>query len=171
MRNVDRVSLLHLSLDGLRDPVCDIRHEDPVHRLAGTPYPRYREPTATAQEAHYILHLVLYILIHLDLGLFLYLTLSYFFAYDFWLIILQNLILLPQIVRNARIGNNPGFSSFYIFGYLGTRFMIPFYERGCPANHFLLSPDPVLVSLIAVMYFTQVIGHPLRSLSYSCSSN
>jgi hypothetical protein len=48
-------------------------------------------------------------IIFLDVGLFVYLTLTYFFSFDVWLIILQNLILIPQIIYNARIGNNPGF--------------------------------------------------------------
>ena len=35
------------------------------------------------------------------------------------MIILSNLILLPQIVHNIRMGNNPGFNYFYIFGFIG----------------------------------------------------
>lgn len=46
---------------------------------------------------------------YIDVGLFIYLTLTYFFSFDVWMIIIQNLILLPQIIYNARIGNNPGF--------------------------------------------------------------
>ena len=46
---------------------------------------------------------------NVDLGLFAYLTLTYFFSFDAWMIVLQNLILVPQIVHNARVGNNPGF--------------------------------------------------------------
>ena len=43
------------------------------------------------------------------------------------MIILSNLILLPQIVHNIRMGNNPGFNPFYIFGFIGTRLLIPLY--------------------------------------------
>ena len=46
---------------------------------------------------------------YIDVGLFLYLTFTYFFSFDVWMIILQNLILIPQIVHNVRIGINPGF--------------------------------------------------------------
>lgn len=72
------------------------------------------------------------------LGLFAYLTLNYFFEYEGWLIFLQHLILVPQIVHNVRKGNNPGFSPYYIMGLLGLRYMIPLYQRGCPGNHFVL---------------------------------
>jgi transmembrane E3 ubiquitin-protein ligase len=66
------------------------------------------------------------------LGLFAYLTLNYFFQFDAWLIFVQHLLIVPQIVHNVRKGNNPGFSWLYIFGFLGLRFLIPLYERGCP---------------------------------------
>ena len=49
------------------------------------------------------------IFFNIDIGLFLYLTFTYFFSFDVWMIILQNLILVPQIVHNVRIGINPGF--------------------------------------------------------------
>lgn len=61
------------------------------------------------------------------LGLFIYLTLNYFFEYESWLIFVQHLILLPQIIHNVRAGNKPGFSAYYILGYLGLRFMVPLY--------------------------------------------
>jgi len=48
------------------------------------------------------------------------------------MIIVRNLVLVPQIVHNIRLGNNPGFSSHYIFGYIGTRLFLPLYERLCP---------------------------------------
>lgn len=44
-----------------------------------------------------------------DVGLFAYLGAIYFFVFDEWFIIMQNLIFIPQVIRNARIGNNPGF--------------------------------------------------------------
>jgi len=71
-------------------------------------------------------------LLILDLGLFIYLTLSYFFTMDGWFIIIRNLIIIPQIIHNVRIGNNCGFSPYYIFGYLGMRILVPIYERSCP---------------------------------------
>lgn len=43
------------------------------------------------------------------------------------MIILQNLILVPQIVHNARVGVNPGFEPLYVLGYLGARFLMPLY--------------------------------------------
>jgi hypothetical protein len=67
-----------------------------------------------------------YLLI-IDLALFVYLALTFFFSYDVWMIVIQNLIMFPQIIHNARIGNNPGFEPLYVFGYIGLRFLIPFY--------------------------------------------
>lgn len=61
------------------------------------------------------------------LGLFLYLTLTYFFAYDAWMILLRNLLLLPQIVHNVRLGQKPNFAPHYLFGYIGSRLLIPLY--------------------------------------------
>jgi hypothetical protein len=65
--------------------------------------------------------------IYADLGLFLYLTLTYFFSNDEWMIILRNLILVPQIIHNIRLGNNPGFNYHYIFGFVGSRILLPVY--------------------------------------------
>ena len=100
---------------------------------------------------------------YLDVALFIYLTLAYFFTYDEWLILLQNLIFIPQIVHNVRIGNNPGFQPYYIFGYLGLRFLIPLYERSCPSNHFLLSPITWLVITLSILYVLQVQVELYRS--------
>ena len=88
----------------------------------------------------------------IDLGLFVYLTLVYFFSNDEWMIILSNLILIPQIVHNIRIGANPGFNPFYIFGFIGTRLLIPIYERSCPENRFSLSPNLALVIVLLALY-------------------
>jgi hypothetical protein len=71
------------------------------------------------------------------------------------MIILQNLILLPQIIHNARVGNNPGFEPLYVFGYVGFRFLVPLYERGCPYNHFMLTPMIELVIIIFILYIIQ----------------
>ena len=95
-------------------------------------------------------------MILLDVGLFLYLTLTYFFTFDVWMIILQNLFMIPQIVYSARMGNNPGFEPLYVFGYLGARFLIPFYERSCPENHFMLTPMVGVVIALAILYAVQM---------------
>ncbi len=61
------------------------------------------------------------------LGLFAYLTLTYFFSNDTWMIVLKNLVLVPQIIHNIRLVHKPGFNIYYIVGYLGSRLLIPFY--------------------------------------------
>lgn len=61
------------------------------------------------------------------LGLFAFLTLNYFFANEEWMIILRNLVLLPQIIHNIRLGQKPTFNPYYIFGFMGSRLLIPFY--------------------------------------------
>jgi len=65
---------------------------------------------------------------------------------------LQHVILIPQIVHNVKKGNNPGFPVYYIIGFLGLRYLIPLYQRGCPANHFSLEPMPILVATLGVLY-------------------
>lgn len=74
------------------------------------------------------------------------------------MIVLQNLIMLPQIVHNVRAGNNPGFEPSYVLGYLGARILIPFYERACPKNHFMLSPMPGVVVGLFIIYGLMVIS-------------
>lgn len=64
--------------------------------------------------------------------------------------------MIPQIVRNVRNGNSPGFEPQFIFGYLLIRFFIPFYERLCPDNHFLLMPMVAVVISIAILNIIQV---------------
>jgi hypothetical protein len=91
-----------------------------------------------------------------DLALFLYITLTIFFSNDEWMIILQYLILFPQIVYNVRVGNNPGFEPWYIFGFVGCRLLIPLYERGCPSNHFMLTPMYELLTIIFGLYAIHV---------------
>jgi transmembrane E3 ubiquitin-protein ligase len=66
-----------------------------------------------------------YILFYL--GLFLYLTLTYFFANEEWMILLRTLVLLPQVVHNVRLGHKPNFVPFYLFGFIGSRLLIPLY--------------------------------------------
>ena len=94
----------------LYHPVRDIRHEAAVHCLEITLHAGNRQSASPAQEIDNLLHQILYkCRRYLDVGLFAYLTLTYFFTYDVWMIIIQNLFILPQIVHNARVGNNPGF--------------------------------------------------------------
>lgn len=66
------------------------------------------------------------------LGLFLLLSLNYYFGYEAWMIILRNLILVPQIIHNVRLGQKPLFNPHYIFGFIGSRLLIPIYEHTCP---------------------------------------
>ena len=61
------------------------------------------------------------------IGLFIYLTLNYFFTFDGWFIVARNVVLLPQIIHNVKLGQKPVFNAFYIFGYIGTRLLVPFY--------------------------------------------
>jgi hypothetical protein len=86
------------------------------------------------------------------LGLFGFLTLNYFFAYEEWMLILRNLILLPQIIHNVRLGQKPIFNPYYIFGFMGSRFLIPFYERSCSENRFKLTPNTTLVFVLLSIY-------------------
>jgi len=101
------------------------------------------------------------------LGLFLYLTLTYFFENEEWMMLIRTLILLPQLIHNIRLGHKPNFAPFYIFGYVGARLLVPLYERLCPANRFHLMPDPALVVGIFIAYLIEVV---LISLQYKLGS-
>ena len=83
------------------------------------------------------------------IGLFIFLTLNYFFTFDGWFIVARNLVLLPQIIHNVKLGQKPVFNAFYIFGYIGTRLLIPFYQRVCTQNRFKLSPN---ISVVVVLF-------------------
>lgn len=135
---------------------CYLRHETPFPSLEKPLYEINWKSTSLEKEAYNILYKILYFFLYLDLALFIYLTLSYFFEYDEWLILIQHLFFIPQIVHNARAGNNPGFQPFYVLGYLGLRIFIPIYERSCPSNHFNLAPIPWIVITIIILYVIQV---------------
>lgn len=45
----------------------------------------------------------------------------------------------------------------YAIGYIGARFLIPFYERACPSNHFMLTPIVGLVVALIIIYSMQVV--------------
>ena len=79
------------------------------------------------------------------------------------MIVLRNLILVPQIIHNVRLGSNPGFNVFYIFGFIGARLLIPIYERLCPDNRFHLSPNITLVVILLSIYLFEVVLLYLQS--------
>lgn len=152
MTYTERISAVYPSFGRLHHPLHHLRHEDAFPRLE-EPQPQEHGTTpAPSQKIDCLLHTVLYSLSHLDLGLFLYLTLIYFFSNDEWMIILRNLILIPQIIHNVRLGNNPGFNLYYIFGFIGSRLLIPMYERLCPENRFSLTPNITLVVILLALY-------------------
>lgn len=85
------------------------------------------------------------------------------------MIILRNLILVPQIIHNVRMGNNPGFNPFYVFGFIGSRLLIPMYERLCPANRFNLTPSITLVVILLGLYVLEVPFGLSRCCCCTCS--
>ena len=50
------------------------------------------------------------------------------------IILIHSFIFVPQIIKNIKRGNTPGFYSQLIFGLIGINFLIPFYARMCPDN-------------------------------------
>lgn len=90
-------------------------------------YETDRKSIGFKKKTYYFLYKILYLSHNLDLALFTYLALTYFFYFDAWMIILQNMIMLPQIVYNVRSGNRSVFEPSYVLGYLGSRILIPFY--------------------------------------------
>ena len=59
-------------------------------------------------------------------------------------------------MHNTRLGSNPGFHFHYILGFIGTRLLLPLYERACPDNRFRLSPNFALVVVLLSLYLLQV---------------
>jgi hypothetical protein len=84
--------------------------------------------------------------------------LGLFFINEEWFIIInQGMLLMPQIIRNARIGHFPNFDLWYIFGFIGMRLCIPLYQRLCPENKFSLAPNIEVVLIIVGIYALQVV--------------
>lgn len=84
-------------------------------------------------------------------------ALNYFFPNEVWMVIIRSVFLIPQIIFNALMGNNPGFNPFYILGYVGIRILIPLYTYSCPENRFLISPNITLVVIILSIFVFEVI--------------
>lgn len=156
MINAERLPLFYFSLSCLHCSFHHLWHENVVSCLEKSQSQEYRSATNFEKETNFLLHPVLYLVYHLDLGLFIYLTLTYFFSNDEWMIIVRNLILLPQIVHNVRLGSNPGFNFYYIFGFIGSRLLITMYERLCPENRFRLSPNIELVVILLSIFVLEV---------------
>lgn len=95
--------------------------------------------------------------VYFYLGLFAFLTLNYFFGYEDWMILVRNVILIPQIIHNVRLGQKPLFNPYYIFGFIGSRLLIPIYERACPENRFQLAPNHGLVLVLIAVFICEVI--------------
>lgn len=109
--------------------------------------------------------------IQIDVGLFIYITLNYFYPNDVWMVIVRSIFLFPQIIFNARVGNNPGFNPFYILGYVGIRLLIPLYNYSCPDNRFLLSPNFTLIMVIISIFIFEVITIVYRFCFFCCNIN
>ena len=85
-------------------------------------------------------------------------VLGLFFINEEWfIIIVYSTLLLPQLVRNVRIGHFPNFDGWYIFGYVGMRLLIPVYQRLCPENRFSLAPNLTVVVVLLGIYSFQAI--------------
>ena len=93
---------------------------------------------------------------YVDLGLFGYLTIMYFFTYEIWSLLIQALIFVPQIVHNVRKGNNPFFYAYYVLGVLGMRMMLPLYYRGCPSNIYVIEPSSTFCAVWASLFLIQM---------------
>lgn len=82
-----------------------------------------------------------------------------FFQYEWWLVLITSFfILLPQIIRNVRIGSggDGGFDIHYIVGYLATRYAFILYDHACPANVYKIKPSIWLSILLVVCMIAQV---------------
>jgi hypothetical protein len=80
----------------------------------------------------------------------------YFVSCFEWYIILTHSLLLPQIIKNIYNGHKITFNSYYIFGFVGIRILMPIYERLCPDNLFALMPNYTLVMTILIILVVEV---------------
>lgn len=66
-----------------------------------------------------------------------------------------------------RLGQKPTFNLFYLVGYIGSRLLIPAYQRLCPDNRFHLAPNiplmVVLVSIYGLLMVLLLLQHKLGS--------
>jgi hypothetical protein len=95
----------------------------------------------------------------------------FLFPFEVGLILVQSLTFLPQIVHNVRAGNNPGFSTLYILGFLTIRrFILPMYEHSCPQNLFMTHPSITFIVLWTLLFILQVLIFRYRLHFYICNS-
>jgi hypothetical protein len=73
------------------------------------------------------------------------------------MVLLRNLVLLPQIVHNVCQGQRPHFNPYYIFGFIGSRMLVPIYEYSCPENRFKLAPSNTLVFALLAVFACQAL--------------
>ncbi|CAD8139736.1 unnamed protein product [Paramecium octaurelia] len=90
-------------------------------------------------------------------SLILYFLLMYFFFTYNWFICLTGLCLLPQIIHNIRLGNNPRFISYFVFGILVPSMLYQLYNRGCPSNLRGLEPSLAFCMIYLSEYLLQII--------------
>ncbi|CAD8047632.1 unnamed protein product [Paramecium sonneborni] len=90
-------------------------------------------------------------------SLIIYFILMYFFYPYNWFIYITGMCLLPQIIHNVRIGNNPKFISYYIFGILIPSMIYQIYNRACPTNLHGFEPSVAFCMIFLSEYLLQII--------------
>ncbi len=73
------------------------------------------------------------------------------------MVLLRNLVLLPQILHNIQQGQRPIFNPYYVFGFIGSRLLIPVYEYSCPENRFKLAPNNTLVFILVTVFACEAL--------------
>lgn len=79
------------------------------------------------------------------------------------MVLLKNLVLLPQIAHNVHLGQRPHFNPYYVFGFIGSRLLIPLYEYSCPENRFKIAPNDTLLTSLLVTFACQALILALQS--------
>ncbi|CAD8045581.1 unnamed protein product [Paramecium sonneborni] len=90
-------------------------------------------------------------------SLIFYFILMYYFNTYNWFICLTGLNLLPQIIHNIRLGNNPKFISYFIFGILFPSMIYQIYYRACPSNIVGFEPSLAFCMIFLSEYLLQII--------------
>ncbi|CAD8134818.1 unnamed protein product [Paramecium octaurelia] len=100
---------------------------------------------------------ITYFFVQFYFSLIIYFVLMYFLSNYNWFICLTGLILLPQIIHNIRLGNNPKFISYFVFGILVPSMFYQIYNRGCPSNLYGLEPSLAFCMIYLSEYLLQII--------------
>ena len=86
-----------------------------------------------------------------------YIIIMYLEPYAMETILIQSVMILPQIYSNLKYPKKSRLLTGYYVGYLSSRCLLPLYIRGCPTNIFKMEPSFGFCTLWVSSYLFQLV--------------